>query len=431
MKNIIIVILGITVLSCNNDELYNIGENYFDINTNIRYVDTFSIRSYTVALDSIITSGYSKALVGKYSDNEFGTITARSYFQLGLPNSTNIPDDAVFDSVNLILIPDNYSIGDTSVNYGLKIYELSEDISLGDDYEAMYNTSSVKTKTELLGSISITPRPHKIDTLSIPVIKQLGEELFTKLREDDDAVSDNANFIEYKKGFLLDSDDNNAAALRYEAIDSTLFLRLFYHYVDYELENKVIDFPLYNSDLQYNELLRKNSKFDSITSQREMLSSSETDNQTYIQAGDPLVTRIEFPNIKKLLELYNNVNILSVELIIEPLKTSYIKMPLPNKLSLYETDRLNQFGDEVVDLTGNSQTGNLNVDNIFHENTSYSFDVTNFIDEKINSLSDETPALLLTIPANDLYTSLDRCIIGSRDNKENRMKLKIYYMDYE
>lgn len=424
--------LGIAIISCNNDDSYNIGESYFDINTNIRYVDTFSVTSYTVALDSIGTSGYSKALVGMYNDDEFGTIASRSYFQLGVPSSYSIPDDAVFDSVNLMMIPDGYSIGDTTLSYGIKLYELSENISLAEDLTSLYNTNSFSVKPDIIGSISIVPRPNTFDSIKIPVDKELGEDLFIKLIEDDDVVSDNSNFIDYKKGFLLESDENNVAALRYEATDTTLFLRLYYHYVDYEITNDFVDFPLYNTDLQFNEITRQNSEFDTISSQREMLSSSETNNQTFIQAGSPLVTRIEFRNIKKLLELYNNVNILSVELVIKPVKGSYYNKPLPGELVLYETDRLNQFGDEILALDGSSsQTGNLVEDYIFHEETNYSFNITTFLEEKITTVSDESPAMLITIPANDLYISLDRCIIGSCNNKENQIKLKIYYMDYE
>ncbi len=432
MKYILIVILSIIIISCNNDDSYNIGESYFDITTNIRYVDTFSVSSYTVALDSIQTSGNNKALVGKYTDGEFGTLTAQSYFELGVPTTTvDIPTNAVFDSVSLVMIPDGYYVGDTTMLYGINLYELSEKITLGDESSYFYNTSKVSIKPDLLGSTSFYPWPKRgEDTAFISVNKEFGLGLYNKLIDDADEVSDDNNFIDYKNGFLVTPDgSNDQLVLRYDATDTTMFLRLHYHYIDYEYTKDFIDFPLVNDGKQFNNITRENSDLDTITSQLEKLPASETYNETYIQAGNPVVTRVEFNNIRTLLELYNNVNILKVYLVLEPISGTYLKNSLPKELMVYETDRLNQFGDEIYTLKAASQTGNLVKDTIYYEETNYSFEITSFIEANITN--EEAPALLITIPADELYTTIDRCIIGSCNNRESKLVLKIYYMDYE
>ncbi|RZK87980.1 MAG: hypothetical protein EOO62_38370, partial [Hymenobacter sp.] len=54
-----------------------------DANTGAYLVDTLTIKASTVLRDSIITSGSSSLLVGRYIDPQLGTITAKSYVSFG------------------------------------------------------------------------------------------------------------------------------------------------------------------------------------------------------------------------------------------------------------------------------------------------------------------------------------------------------------
>jgi hypothetical protein len=49
----------------------------------------------------------------------------------------------------------------------------------------------------------------------------------------------------------------------------------------------------------------------------------------------------------------------------------------------------------------------------------------------MNDLSDEAPALLLSIPPDDLYMSLQRFVLGSQSNATNKLKLKVFFIYYE
>ena len=56
------------------------------------------------------------------------------------------------------------------------------------------------------------------------------------------------------------------------------------------------------------------------------------------------------------------------------------KYPLPKSLTLYTADQNNSTQSVITDLSGNSvQTGNLVEDNVYYEDTHYSFDITSFI----------------------------------------------------
>jgi hypothetical protein len=71
------------------------------------------VRVATVWHDSVLTSGSSNLLVGRYHDPRLGTIMARSYFQVGL-GGAYAPDE-VYDSLVLVLKPDAYRYDDAGL----------------------------------------------------------------------------------------------------------------------------------------------------------------------------------------------------------------------------------------------------------------------------------------------------------------------------
>jgi hypothetical protein len=126
------------------------------------------------------------------------------------------------------------------------------------------------------------------------------------------------------------------------------------------------------------------------------------------------------------------MRVLRAEIIMEPLRNSYKTIALPDSISLYYSDRMNRFVLAIQDrITLATEVANLSIDNIFQEDTRYSIEVTDFIDNKLTEESDDTPALLLTITPSKLNRTFDRLILGSQLHADNKLKLKIYYMNYE
>jgi hypothetical protein len=141
---------------------------------------------------------------------------------------------------------------------------------------------------------------------------------------------------------------------------------------------------------------------------------------------------VEFPYLKELRAFYDNMNVLRAELIVEPARNTYKTINLPENVSLFETDKLNRFGNAIYDLnTSSILKGDLVIDEVYQEDTYYSFDITDFISSKLTEASDDVPALLITITPDEFYKKLDRVIFGSKKNPDNKVKLKLYYMNYE
>jgi hypothetical protein len=125
------------------------------------------------------------------------------------------------------------------------------------------------------------------------------------------------------------------------------------------------------------------------------------------------------------------MQILRAELVLEPVRNTYKIIQLPPRISLFQSDKYNRFGAPVLNQnTGTALVGNLVIDDEYQEGTSYTFDITNFIQTKITEETDDIPALLITITPNDIYRTADRLILGSQINSDSKITLKVYYMNY-
>jgi len=432
MARYIYIILILIFASCSDDNLlFDIGSKYIDEEMNIFFTDTVTVSSYTVKLDSIATSGYKRAIVGSYSDEIFGNVRSRSFITVNRPPNVSIPFDAVYDSLQIILHYNGYYIGDTTKTNTIRIYrvEQTQKVSSG---SSLYNTSVFEYSEEEYGSLSYLPRPFTKDTLRIRLPDSLGEQLFNAFKSRNEIVSDQANFQNFLKGFVIDYDESDESIIGFHASETMAIMQLYYHYFDYEQVKKDIDFTVYNTNAQFNQISSDNFYYELPDSQRDKLPVSLTEGASFLQAGTGIFTRLEIPHLKNILELSSNIVVLRAELEIQPLKNSYTKNSLPDSISLFQTNDINQFISPIYNYNKTSlQIAALTVDELFHENTSYTFDVTDFITSRLRAQTDEVPALLVTISPNLLYYTTENLILGSGRYGENKVILKLFCSRYD
>ncbi|MBN1158802.1 MAG: DUF4270 family protein [Bacteroidales bacterium] len=428
----IFILISFVVFGCSDDDLvFEIGEKYVDENMQILFTDTLSVRSYTVKWDSLITSGYNIFLTGKYRDSVFGNTYCRSFVDVKLPLvTTPIPNDAVYDSLHFILVYTGYSLGDTTQPQVIRVHRLEEKLDEGEGNE-LYNTSSFAYDPDPYGQVVFRSRPTGRDSVIIRLSDDLGQEMFYAFKNKSEIVSEQGIFENYLKGFVIDYDESNESVLAFHAADTIPLMRLFYHYTDLDVVHKKIEFVLYDSDLQFNQIRSTDTGFELPERQKDKLPAQETGNTTYLQAGTGIFTRIEIPYLKNILELSSNLEVLHAELILEPLSNSYSRKSLPMEISAYDTDNGNNFVTPLRDEFENLQIANLTIDDIFFENTRYRFDVTDFINGKLVKQTDDVPSLLVTISPNQVFYSIDKLILGSSRHYRNDVRLEIYYMRYE
>lgn len=423
-----IVFLCMMLGACTTDQSFTVGEDLVTVHSSVAVTDTITINTFTIKADSIITSGYYKALTGNFTDGNLGSIKVSTFFQVAKPATMDIEDNSRFDSICVILKPNGYSYGDSTKPYTINIHTLSEDL-YNTDMANRYNVSKVLYNAETVGSRSEVIKPHSGKSLSIRLNDNFGQELFSLMQNDAEEFENQANFSEYLKGFALTSNGLTESVLQFDVADSLVVMKLYYHT---GWEEKTIDFTYYNTEsLQYNQIETdyRDSPLLSLQNKEDVMPSTQTNNESYCQAGTGIMTRIEFPYLKNLFVTYSTYKILKVELIVRPVKKSFNLIPIPEELYLYQTNTLNDIVSLVTDSKNETVIPTLITDNMYNE-TMYVYDITAYISYMVSHPKDDPPSLILSPAVNNNGYTLDRLILGNYYHPNNAMRLKITYWKY-
>ena len=425
-----LILSALAQISCEKTKI-QFGQAYVN-NTfsNLVLVDTLSTQLTTVYSDSVATSGSGVILAGNYNDNTFGKIAAKSFFEVAPPSIADLASNSVFDSLQLILIPNKSYYGDTTFNSQLSVYQLTNQITFPLYQTSFYNNTDFAVDPSPLGTISQQIYPNITDTVFIPLSNTKGKELFDLYKSDDYVMQSIGNFLPYFKGLQLASTSANMHAV-YSFRDS-ITMRLYYHQTDVFITNKHLDFTFHNTDnTQFNQVKsdRTGTPVSVFNSTNKEIISTASNNSIYLQYLTGFLPKIKFPTLRNLLLRPDYVKILKADLIIKPLKNTYNSItPLPPQLLAITTDQTNTFGTTLTNATGGFQTGNLVIDQIYNENTAYDYDVTSYLQQQILVSSANQNGLLLVPPSTAWISTLNRAVIGDQKNAQGSIQLKLYYV---
>lgn len=440
-----IVITGLYI-SCGQDDVSSLkmGEDFVDGESGIVLNDTLSVKLSTVLIDSIQTSNSGMALVGNYYDATFGNIESQAVYRLDLPSSS-FEDKDVFDSITLCLKHNSYYLGDTSQEFSLQVHELDtylEDLAL--DQSSFYNFTKVKYKDEILGQMNYYPRPNKTDELGnteeleFKLKDDFGLRLFNLFIEEADEVSDATKFYKYFYGIVLKCDENlDNSIMGYAVNDSSMYVKMYYHRTDGPKEELEAVFNADVSQYQFNSINadRSSTLLNTLIEQRNELSSTKTNNESYIQGGTGLMTKVEFPGLANVFELVLLNQIIKAELILEPTKkTKTINdNVLPPSLIVYTSNTANNLTSVLTSSDGSSTLTMDLVQDLSDDwdNKYYSIDITQYIiNELLDGFFDPDFTLIVGLSGDDQQGTLKSLIFGGELNVDYKPKLKLYTYYY-
>ena len=425
---IIGVFCALLLMSCATDDVaaYEVGSDFIENDIQIRVIDSFTVNTGTFQIDSIMTSGSSRILLGNISDEYLGDTKAQSYFQV-VNTNFSIDSDAVYDSIGFVLNYDTYSYGDTLVPQTYTIHEVLETVEPedGDDF---YNTDFLEFDSESRGVLTFTPKPNT-DPLYIPMDDDLGEEIFNKILDND--INNSDDFSQYFKGLTIVPDTSvDSHILGFDIYSS---MRLYYTVKvdDIEDESDYIEFSISDIDKQFNAISTDLSTgvIGEIDDSETVTYSEDVDDNVYVfQASSGVFSKIEIPAIKKLRELSNTATTLSAELTFKPLKGTYDDLhPLPTFLSVFIVDHKNRFLGQLTNTSGATVFAYLNSsDDEFDENTFYSVDLSAYVETIL--ANDEDLNYSLAIQFTDGNKAVDRMVLS--DAQSESTKLTVKYLNY-
>lgn len=414
----------------------------------ISVTDTFSVKTATILLDSLPTSGTGTILLGRLNDPELGVIGSSSFFHLGIPDAqAEMQSNAVFDSVTVNLAYSGYHYGDTTQALRVEVHQLTdplelienkkynepEEASLLNTWQALYNNSVVKFNSAVLGSLIFKPRPKSADTISIRLANSLGMELFNLAKDNNAVLSSQDDFSDYFKGLALLPDQNNGNSIQgFKAAGASLRL----HYSEFsnvgQRHSKILKFNSTDSILQYNRIAadRSSTALKDLTLNKKEISSSETGNKTFVQAGIGLAAKIQFPGIFNFL-YEQSIVINKAELIIEVPNMIDKSFAAPAQLILFIANKKNKpqsilksFGQET------NQVATLEKEDAITGASRYVFNLNEYLDY-LKATMDKESALLLSVPQEKLNTSMARLVAGAPGNSKAKIKLNIIYTKYD
>jgi Domain of unknown function (DUF4270) len=401
---------------------------------NISFIDNYAVDIATYKTDSFLTSGFRTFTVGRHTDADFGITTAGSYITVALPNSNPIKGKTVLpDSLVLIIKPNGSYYGDTLAPFTLKVHQLTEEIENEDASDIrFYNPRTFAYQPVPVAQRSVTVRPQRGTEIGIRLPDRMAQELLTKFKNDDTDIQTETGFINYFKGLFLTTDTLQSKALYYFSTGATAgIIRLYYHEFNIFSEEKYLDFPL-DASRQFNNIQHKHNgtplaAFGSF--KRELKKSSSTANKAYLHNNIGTTIKISFPSLLKVKELYPYVRVMKAALVISPAPGTYNNpYQLPPALSLYTTDNNNNLLGLLLDVTGqNPLTGDLVIDNLFGEQTNYSYDITGYINQLIADGRFSESALMLVPQGGISDRKMERLVIN--DQKLNKgIQLKLYVL---
>ena len=415
----------IFVISCSSEEETLLaGKDFTDTDIRVLSIDTFSVQLSTIKFDSITTSTEERLLIGQYEDVDMGVINTASYFQLS-PSTYTLNNDAVLDSVGLILGYDTYFYNDTTQVSTINIHKLTDKLRTDDTY--FYNTSSYGYEDTPLATETYQATPNK-DSVYVTLPFTFGEELFNGIRDNN--ITDDESLYQQLKGLTVQPGENdNSAIIGFSTSSEETYLRFFYSMPD-ELESEEYTYDI-SINTYFNHIDSDASGLpqEVLTDQEYNLYSPDSYNMSYNQAGTGYVTKIEFPSIKNISDIGAGGTILEATLYIELNADSYSDIqPLSEELLLYTLDQNNDFASQVANSI-DVVTASLSSEESEFNHVLYNVPVIDFIDQKLSE-SPETEDALILIPEN-YNNTVNKIIFNDSEKSNYNTKLIITYALYE
>lgn len=232
---------------------------------NATVIDTFSLNTYTIWEDSVITSTSSVALLGNYVDPVFGSVDASFYTQLRLPSTNPNFGDLATIVVDSFVLGLKYSeVYGTLEDQTFEIYELADTMDVSTIYYS-FDSKAIKSNNLIDPNRStLTPDPFKdikIDTstfdpqLRLYIDTNLAKQFMSEANNSTGSFASNAAFASYFKGLYVKSASNfssgQGAVFSFDINDPISKLTIYYKQAGVK---KTFDFLINSSAAKFNHL---------------------------------------------------------------------------------------------------------------------------------------------------------------------------------
>jgi hypothetical protein len=444
IRFILPILFVVALSSCNKDMSISLDGNDDNLNLSVR--EDFEVNVSTFQMDNLPSSSTGTLLVGKVNSAKTGSVSSSSYFRLGLGNvSSNIPNDATFDSLTLVIKPNRarYFYGDTTANQKISVHQVTENILLKDITTGMdkhlapvfvtgptlFAKQSFNYNSTPLGEITFAPKVGSMDTLSIRLDQNLGSTLFNMFKTSDVKLASNQNFQEFFKGMVIVPASTNTALVGFS---DTLAVKVNYSYVgaDGFRAKAARTFTIDSRAYQYNNMTfdRTGTPYETLTYTSKELKSEDTNNEVFVQGGTGVVANIKIPSLREFMA-DETISINKAQLTIETPTLNTGLYPAPPSVMLMLAN-INGIPVNALNIpfTTTIQHAQYVKGNSTGTNGKYVFDMIEVL-KNINSANYNDASLFLTVSSPNLFSTTNAMEIAKENNKP-KVKLNIVYTKF-
>ena len=421
-----VVLLASYFTSCYKKEI-QFGTDLPDSNTRIIAVDTVQPVMSMFVLDSFATSNNGILSIGRVKDVYLGNTSARTYFQFSVPTIGDLPEDATYDSMVLVLKPTAEYYGDTSVPLTYTVHELAEQPQYTHE-SRLYNTSSIPVKPTPIVTKTARFNPST-DSLTIRFPDSRGNLFFDKFVNNDPEFEDQDSFMEYFRGLSIGVSNSDEGAI-YNYKTENVTLRLYYHTTTPDFKKHEITFNIGRQAYQFNQVLsdRTGTPLEPTFPGQQEFDVTEDQMYAFMHNCTGVWLKIRFPSIRNLLVVGETVKALTAELILKPIEGSFDAKGyrLPPSIFMMETDITNNPGYPLTDGSGaNILYSYPEIDEVYNINTQYSFPLTAFANYLLETSDYRSKGVFVMEENSSAAIKLNRAVFGSSYTPKYKTKLKL------
>ncbi len=403
---------------------------------NITLIDTFTLPVSTLQVDSFSTYNTGFLIAGSHHDPALGYIESKAFFEIAPPaldlrNTSN----CVYDSLVMYIKSSSGYMGDTSVPFTLNVHEVTQAMDVS-EIPLGYNVNTVAFNPVPMAFATVRIRPSNKDSFQIKLPDDFGRTLFRMFKTNSDTVTNIDAFKRFFKGICLAGGAANNALYYFDKTAAANFvIRLHYTIADALPKSMTADFAINTSSYNFNSFTYNKtgtplSVF--VPGKKQLINSTATNNTAYLNYNSGLFPKISLGNLFSIKELHPYVQVLKATLEIKPIKQSFgtgTDYSLPSLVELRLIDDNNYTAGTPLIYPGTTQSqvqyGSLFIDNLYGQNTSYTYDVTSFVNAVLAEGAFSQKALLMYPYQSTAIATDQRLLITNSINKTDNNQIKL------
>lgn len=429
----IAVLASLVLTSCGGED-FRIESSFINSGSYAESTNITPVQLSTFRLDSVRTSGYNKAWVGRHTKPIIGDVCSEALVRLTAPSSMAWSQKEKYDSITIEINHTGEYQGDTMKAMTINVHRLAQPLRFAERENAFYNVRTFRDSSSI-GSFRFRPRPHSRPHLRYRLDDSFGRELVKFIKDNNYKESGYVanNFDKFLGGIKLTYDDAQNL-LAFDA--SSIVITLHSHIPLMEKVKNTRTLSVSNEYLgfQYNSVWTENTvkPYDELTERYKQVTEDRGGKHSVQFEGLGYYTRVNLSSLESVMSESSYAHIVKATLYIYPEQGSYDKRNFPSLLYMQVVNKGNVVQGDVVDSRGQRVVGLLHYNIYDEKDVYYTADLTYYLNKVLASgYVDKDEGIALMWNAGMMPSDYNFMVFNGHSKNKYYSYLKLYYYYYD